>query len=106
LNERTATQVGADATPGLNPHAQAEPAWLPVWTVNGDTAYWQSVGRGDDGKWVLEATPEQPTRGEPQLDIIINELGMYRGCSVKPDQMRAIVSAGQQWLASLDGGAA
>lgn len=94
----TALGVTGIGTPGLNPHAQAEPGWLPVWVVDGDDARWESWGFTDDGEWRLESEPESG----PRLEVTVSELGVHRAISLCPESARALMAMCQQWLASLD----
>lgn len=94
--------LGIDATPGLNIHAQAEPSWYPVWTVDGDEARWIAKGEGTDGEWEIDAEPEYGECLGHHLDLYLTQLGVMRGVTVSPDQMRALIAIGRDWLAAVE----
>lgn len=93
--------TGAE-TPGLAPHAQAEPGWYPTWTVDGDDARWESWGFTDDGEWRLEAEPESGPGTTHRLEVTVSELGMHRAVRLCPESALAMMAACREWLASLD----
>lgn len=100
----SALGVTGIGTPGLNPHAQAEPMWLPVWTVDGDEARWVAKGHGVNGEWLIKAAPWQSVPLGAGLDIQTLELGIAKNLTVSPEQMLALIEIGRLWLASLGGG--
>lgn len=97
----TALGVTGAGTPGLTPHAQAEPGWYPVWVVSGDDAKWESWGWTDDGEWRLEAEPETGPTG-PRLEVTVSELGRHQMIALCPESARALMAMCQRWLASLE----
>ena len=75
-----------------------EPAWKPVWTVNGDDASWKTTIVGPDRECHIEATPEtHPDRC--RVDVQHTKLGITTGLmNVTPDEARAIIESLNEWL--------
>ena len=98
------TTLCIDPTPGLNPHAQAEPGWLPAWTVDGDDAEWLSTGEDDDGRWSLSVEPHyHACTGEYEATVWSHSL-VCQMLTLTPEKARALRHALGEWLTSIEGG--
>lgn len=88
-------------TPGLNIHAQAEPSWLPVWTLDGNDAAWVAKGTDHDGEWELRCEPDDSEHIGPTLSVFQHSIS----CSLitlTPDQARALRHTLGEWLLAVD----
>lgn len=53
-----------------------EPAWKPVWTVNGDDACWTVTVDGPDGECLIQGVPGTLGR-RSTLDLFVTKLGTH-----------------------------
>lgn len=94
-------------TPGLNIHAQAEPDWMPVWTVDGDEAEWRARYADDAGspeygdRRSIEASPDR-LGSLPTLNVWFNDGYSVKYHELTPNDARALQAILREWLLAVD----
>ena len=80
-----------------------QPDWAPLWVWDGDDSRWESRGRGPDGLWVMDATPDHAPALGSTLEVWLREPEVEAKyvLELRPDQAQALRTMIDEWLEAM-----